>query len=447
MIQLERGLERYDPIRKAKLVRGFKFGFDLGFRGKVLSKSKISNLKITKELPHLVQKALDKEIKENRLLGPFTSPPFKEFQINPIGLVPKSTPGSYRMIVDLSSPQGNSINDSIDDIFAKVNYARLEDALSLVLKCGPTPYMAKTDIEKAFRLLPLNPDQYHLVGIFWEGHFYFDKCIPMGARSSCQLFEEFSSAVEFIAKERGVQFMVHYLDDFFLVNVSEVSCHKDLHSLLSTGSDIRVPWVVDKTVLPTRKTTFIGFEIDTVDEVVRLPNEKLLKCRESIEALLTKSSCTLKTLQQLLGLLNFACTVVVPGRAFLQRLYALTVGVKQPYHFVKINTQAKQDLLLWLHFLKNFNGVTLYRTEMFLSPSAVNFYTDAAKSFGYGAVFGNHWFSERWASTWWSEQNITLLELVSIVLALGAWGHIDRNLALIINTDNQAGPGPSSCDQ
>ena len=75
MIQLERGLERYDPIRKAKLVRGFKFGFDLGFRGKVLSKSKISNLKITKELPHLVQKALDKELMENRLLGPFTSPP------------------------------------------------------------------------------------------------------------------------------------------------------------------------------------------------------------------------------------------------------------------------------------------------------------------------------------------------------------------------------------
>lgn len=58
------------------------------------------------------------------------------------------------MIVDLSSPQDNSINDIIDDIFAKVSYARLEDALSLVLKCGSTPYMAKTDIEKAFRLLP-----------------------------------------------------------------------------------------------------------------------------------------------------------------------------------------------------------------------------------------------------------------------------------------------------
>ena len=155
-----------------------------------------------------------------------------------------------------------------------------------------------------------------------------------------------------------------------------------------------------------------------------------------ITSLLSKSSCTLKALQQLLGQLNFACTVIVSGRAFLQRLYALTVGIKKPYHFVRINFQVKQALIRWLHFMESYNRVTLYKTEIL--PEAVNFHTDAAKSLGYGTMFQTHWFSERWPSPWWSAQNITLLELVPIFLDLEAWGPTIRNSDLFIHTDNIA---------
>ena len=57
---------------------------------------------------------------------------------------------------------------------------------------------------------------------------------------------------------------------------------------------------------------------------------------------------------------------------------------------------------------------------------------------GYGAVFGNQWFSIPWPSSWWVNQNITFLELVPIVQALESWGPLLRNQCVQLNTDNQA---------
>ena len=40
--------------------------------------------------------------------------------------------------------------------------------------------MAKTDIQDAFRIIPINPSDYHLLGFSWNDQFYYDKCLPTG---------------------------------------------------------------------------------------------------------------------------------------------------------------------------------------------------------------------------------------------------------------------------
>lgn len=71
--------------------------------------------------------------------------------------------------------------------------------------------MAKTDIEVAFRIIPICPFDYHLLGFSWQGQFYFDKCLPMGASSSCQIFEKFSVALQWImqSKIRGWRYVTY----------------------------------------------------------------------------------------------------------------------------------------------------------------------------------------------------------------------------------------------
>ena len=61
-----------------------------------------------------------------------------------------------------------------------------------------------------------------------------------------------------------------------------------------------------------------------------LPEDKLLKCRILLQEALARKTTTLRNFQSLLGHLNFACKVVVPVRAFLRWLYALTHKARKP---------------------------------------------------------------------------------------------------------------------
>ena len=84
----------------------------------------------------------------------------------------------------------------------------------------------------------------------------------------------------------------------------------------------------EKTVRLSTTIAFAGIELDSVLMEARLPQEKLVKCRELISDFLRCCKVTLQEIQSLTGLLNFACAVVVPGRAFLRRLIDLTIGVR-----------------------------------------------------------------------------------------------------------------------
>ena len=69
---------------------------------------------------------------------------------------------------------------------------------------------------------------------------------------------------------------------------------------------------------------------------VWLPPDKLVKCRDLIACSLRRRKVTLRGIQSLTGLLNFACTVVVPGRAFLRRLIDLIIGIYSPHFLISL---------------------------------------------------------------------------------------------------------------
>ncbi|CAC5404404.1 unnamed protein product [Mytilus coruscus] len=67
----------------------------------------------SKTKPDIVRQKIQNEINANRFVGPFDSTPFTEMQLSPLGLTEKKLPGTYRMIHNLSFPEGSSINDNI----------------------------------------------------------------------------------------------------------------------------------------------------------------------------------------------------------------------------------------------------------------------------------------------------------------------------------------------
>ena len=82
--------------------------------------------------------------------------------------------------------------------------------------------------------------------------------------------------------------------------------------------------------------------------------DKLAKANNWVEYFLNKRNrkVTVLDYQKLCGILNFLCRAIVPGRAFLRRLYLTNTNLK-PHHHVKITNENRMDLLVWKEFLNN----------------------------------------------------------------------------------------------
>ena len=414
------------------LESGFTSGFPLHFDGPRCSQE-VPNLLSAIQNPTVVSAKLSKELDAHRLAGPFSSPPFPVFRISPLGLVPKKVEGEFRLIHHLSYPRGSSLNEGISSDYTTVSYA-----INLIKLAGPNCFLAKTDVKNAFRLVPIRPEDYDLLGIYWQGKYYYDRCMPMGCSSSCKTFEMFSTALEWIAQNKlHIPYILHLLDDFLIISPSNESCQHQLDTFLMLWSFLGIPMAPEKTVGPSTTLTFAGIELDTVLMEARLPQEKLDKCRDLLSTFLRRRKVTLQKIQSLTGLLNFACTVVVPGRAFLRRLIDLTIAVRKPHFLIRLSKDVKEDLVVWQSFLSGFNGRSFFLADQWKNSNQLELYTDASGAMGYGAVFGRHWCYGQWPPSW-CHLNIAFLELYPIVLSLHLWGHDMENQRILFFTDNEA---------
>ena len=112
--------------------------------------------------------------------------------------------------------------------------------------------------------------------------------------------------------------------------------------------------------------------------VMRLPQEKVSGIKERIISCLNSHKITLRELQSLIGILNFACQVIVPGRTFWQRLIDATCKLRKPHDKPRVTVGMKEDLKVWLTFLSNYNGTTIILDKFWSSSATLELFTDSA---------------------------------------------------------------------
>ena len=435
-------LKGYPAEEKSFLVNGFRFGFHIPSSLDLLPRSSslinhpsaLNNYSVTTE-------KIAEEVRCGRVIGPFDTKPSKLI-CSPLALIPKKEPGKFRLIHNLSFPKGHSINSSIDSCFTEVCYDSIDTVVNKVKLCGRGCLMAKTDIENAFRLIPIHPNDRHLLGFSWNHSgvtkFYMDACLAMGLSISCQLFSRFSNALQWIMESKFNGVMSHIIDDFFFAGPpTSMLCKQTLEFFLELCEHINVPLKMEKTVSPTTCITIYGIEIDSMGMEARLPLDKVIRISQALVDMEHKRKVQLKELQSLLGLLNFACSCIVPGRTFLRRLYDLTVGHIIPTHYIRLNCGARADLQMWSSFMQTFNGRCMFLNDTWLQADSLHLHTDAALSVGFAAVFGTEWVAERWSPSM-KLLHINVLELIPIVVAVELWGHKMANHRILFHSDNEA---------
>jgi len=112
-------------------------------------------------------------------------------------------------------------------------------------------------------------------------------------------------------------------------------------------------------------------------------------------------------------------------------LINLAIGVTHSHHFIRLTNKTKKVLRIWETFLDYFNGKSFFLEDGWASAHSLRFYTDEAKSSGYGLIFGKQWAYGKWPDSW-KEQNISFLEFFSIVVGLSLWCHKLKNKGVIL---------------
>ena len=139
--------------------------------------------------PQIIDNYLQLEVQAGRLAGPFSQPPLPVLHVSPFGVIPKHRQhGKWRLILDLSSPVGHSVNDGIAGEDYSLQYMKVDDIIAGIMRLGRGSLMAKFDVQNAYRIVPVHTEDRQLLGMKWRGAFYVDMVLPFGVRSAPYIF-------------------------------------------------------------------------------------------------------------------------------------------------------------------------------------------------------------------------------------------------------------------
>ena len=151
------------------------------------------------------------------------------------------------------------------------------------------------------------------------------------------------------------------LDDYLIFGQADsLECNQFLAKFLKVCEFLGIPVAMDKVDGPATVLTFLGLELDSVLQQIRLPAEKLQAILKELEDWQQRKKATKRQLLSLIGKLSFAARAVPAGRLFTRRLITLTIKVKQLHHHIRLNDEAQADILWWKTFLPSWNGTALF---------------------------------------------------------------------------------------
>lgn len=120
--------------------------------------------------------------------------------------------------------------------------------------------------------------------MLWDGSLYIDTALPFGLRSAPKICTAVADAVEWVAKQEGAGFVIHYLDNFLMVGApNSVECVQSLETLLAVFNWLGLPVAMEKWEGPT-SLDFLGFTLDTQNMMVQLTTRKAHRAGQAASA-------------------------------------------------------------------------------------------------------------------------------------------------------------------
>ena len=140
--------------------------------------------------------------------------------------------------------------------------------------------IATLNIKHAYHNISVHPADRLLLGMLWDNKVYVDTALPFGLCSAPLIFSAVADALEW---QEGVSWLAHYVDDFVTVGApgtQECQRNVDLMHVVCTKADM--PVEPEKDEGPATTIVFLGLELDSTAQEIRLPGDKLRLLRTQL---------------------------------------------------------------------------------------------------------------------------------------------------------------------
>ena len=126
------------------------------------------------EFPSDVNAYIEEEKKYNALLGPFDKHPISSGHCSPFMTRAKPNSDHRHVIINLSWSIGASVNAGIDKTSYlgstfSLTFPMVDDITRQLKSIGCGALLYKGDVSRAFRHIKIDPGDYDLLGLEWQG--------------------------------------------------------------------------------------------------------------------------------------------------------------------------------------------------------------------------------------------------------------------------------------
>ena len=201
----------------------------------------------------------------------------------------------------------------------RVEYPKVDDLVQIIKSLGRGCLLYKRDLKRAYRQIPVDPGDIHLLGFSWNWHLFVDRVLTMGLRRAAFICQRVTSALAYIFEERTGLSIINYLDDFAggAKPTQALAAYTALAQVfLDAGFEESQP----KALAPSTHMPFVGVLFNSVSLTLEITPDRLSEILDIVHVWLRKPVARRKEVQSLLGKLNFIASCVKPGRIFICRL-------------------------------------------------------------------------------------------------------------------------------
>ena len=461
LAQLAARVDSIDQERLDVVCSDLRDGARLGCTGAFRGPSKATNAPSAYEDGEKVTDAIADWLTKGFAFGPVSRASVPD-SAKISGIMTRDKPnGSVRIILNLSSPEGRSVNDGISSADFPAIMSSTSKWLKVINRAGRSCKIMKCDWSDAYKHLSVHPDDLDLQWFSWLGQYFCELCLVFGGASSAGLFDRLAKLVLLIVIERaGINpaLVIQHLDDIcaaaprgsYILERFDAEFYTVAQML---GVKLAPRDDPQKSFGPSTKGIVLGVVYDTVQWTWAMPQDKFVRLLHDLKLLMDSDHLTQRKLWSIVGKIIHVKALVPSGRYNLFHLIVANNVSDDPKCSVPVSADLKREAWFWFTMLQVCSGKAQIPDPAVGLPAwAIDIYTDAAggswqsKHQGVGAVASNFWVSMTWSRAINTgkptgdgrrlDRIMSALELLGPLLALCSAVSFCRGAAVRIWVDN-----------